>query len=226
VSNQSPRDPQLVDDLVAAGHALSRTGLVTAFGHVSARTAGGSLLITPPEPLGGLTSDSAWTELEPDAAALPAGVPREAWIHLAIARARPDVGAICRAQPPTATALASAGVPIVALHGQGAFLGPLVPMYDDAVLVRDEARGAALAARLADSPALVMRGNGAVTVGADIGEAVARMWVLEASAGMNSIAAAAGTPRPLSDDEQAAWRSVAPEILGRIWGDLRRPAED
>ncbi len=221
---QSTRDPQLVENLVAAGHALSRTGLVTAFGHVSARTADGTLLITPPEPLGRLTPDSTWTELDPDAAALPAGVPREAWIHLAIARERSEVGAICRAQPPTATALASAGVPIVALHGQGAFLGPQVPVFDDAVLVRDEARGAALAARLADSPALVMRGNGAVTVGADTGEAVARMWVLEASARMNSVAAAAGTPTPLSDDEQAAWRSVAPEILGRIWRDLRRPA--
>ena len=64
---------------------------------------------------------------------------------------------------------------------------------------------------------MLLRGNGAVTVGADVGEAVARMWVLEASAQMNSVAAAAGTPAPLSDDEQAAWRAVATEILGRIW---------
>ena len=215
---------QLVEELVACGHALYRHGLVTAFGHVSCRVGDDRLLITPPVPLGGLGRESAWTELDLDAAALPAGVPREAWIHLAIARRRPDVGAICRAQPATATALASAGVPILPLHGQGAFLGPRVPVFDDPVLVREETSARALADRLGDAPALVLRGNGAVTVGADLGEAVARMWVLEASAHLNSVAAAAGTPAPLSDDEQAAWRHVAPEILGRIWADLRAPA--
>ncbi|WP_345154960.1 class II aldolase/adducin family protein, partial [Nonomuraea rubra] len=69
-------------------------------------------------------------------------------------------------------------------------------MFDDAVLVRDRARGRALAEHLADAPALVMRGNGAVTVGASVGEAVALMWVLEASARMNATAAASGTPTP------------------------------
>ena len=162
---------------------------MTAFGHVSCRVADDRLLITPPMPLGRLTPQVEWTELDVDADELPAGVPREAWIHLAIARRRPDVGAICRAQPPVATALASAGVPIVPLHGQGSFLGPQVPVFDDAVLVRDEARAVELAERLGDAPALLLRGNGAVTVGADIGEAVARMWVLEASAQMNSVAA-------------------------------------
>jgi ribulose-5-phosphate 4-epimerase/fuculose-1-phosphate aldolase len=216
---------QLVEELVAAGHALYRAGLVTAFGHVSCRTSDGRLLITPPMPLGRLAPESEWTRLDLEADVLPAGVPREAWIHVAIGRRRPDVGAICRAQPPVATALASAGVPIMALHGQGAFVGPQVPVFDDAVLVRDQSRAEALAERLGQAPALLLRGNGAVTVGTDIGEAVARMCVLEASAQMNSVAAAAGTPAPLSDDEQAAWRAVATEILGRIWRDLRWPAE-
>ena len=49
------------------------------------------------------------------------------------------------------------------------------------------------------------------------------MWVLEASARMNHVAAAAGTPTPLSPDEQASWQAVATEILGRIRADLRRP---
>jgi HCOMODA/2-hydroxy-3-carboxy-muconic semialdehyde decarboxylase len=213
----------LIAELVAAGHALHRAGLVTAFGHVSCRVADNRLLITPPMPLGRLTREVAWTELDVDADELPVGVPREAWIHLAIARRRPDVSAICRAQPPVATALASAGVPIVPLHGQGAFLGPQVSVFDDPVLVRDQNRADALAEQLGQAPALLMRGNGAVTVGADIGEAVARMWVLEASAQMNSVAAAAGTPAPLSTDEQAAWRAVSTEILGRIWSDLRDP---
>jgi ribulose-5-phosphate 4-epimerase/fuculose-1-phosphate aldolase len=64
---------------------------------------------------------------------------------------------------------------------------------------------------------VILRGNGAVTVGATVAEAVARMWVLEASAVLNATAAAVGTPVPLPDDEQAAWRAVAAELLPRIW---------
>jgi HCOMODA/2-hydroxy-3-carboxy-muconic semialdehyde decarboxylase len=216
---------KLVEELVAGGHALYREGLVTAFGHLSCRTTGDRWLITPPMPLGRLSPESGFSELDLGADDLPVGVPLEAWIHLSIARRRPEVSAICRAQPPTATALASAAVPIVPLHGQGAFLGPQVPVFDDAILVRDQDRADALADRLGQAPALLMRGNGAVTVGAGIGEAVARMWVLEASARMNSVAAAAGIPAALPDHAQAAWRAVSTEILGRIWSDLRDPVK-
>ncbi|MFV0459603.1 MAG: class II aldolase/adducin family protein [Actinomycetales bacterium] len=220
---QSTHPARLVDDLLLGGHALSRTGLVTAFGHLSGRAGENRVLITPPMALGRLTPDSAWTALDLDAHDLPRDVPKEAWIHVAVARRRPDVGGICRAQPPVATALASAGVPILPLHGQGAYLGPTVPVFDDATLVRDEDRAVDLAQVLGDAPAVLMRGNGAVTVGSTVGEAVARMWVLEASARMNSIAAAAGRPTPISAAEQAAWQQVASEILGRIWADLRDP---
>ena len=146
----------VVDELVAGGHTLSRAGLVTAFGHLSCRMAEDHVLITPPMPLGRLTAEVDWTELDLSAGELPVGVPREAWIHLTIARRRPDVGAICRAQPPVAAALGSAGVSIVPLHGQGAFVGPRVPVFDDAVLVRDEARAEALAARLGNALGLAV----------------------------------------------------------------------
>ncbi|MBB6552624.1 class II aldolase/adducin family protein [Nonomuraea rubra] len=217
--NAEPADT--VRALADAGRVLAAAGLVTAFGHVSARLPADRLLMTPPVPLGTLTPGAPYAEIPLDAPGLPANAPREAWIHVEIARARPGVHAICRAQPPTATALASAGVPILPLHGQGAFLGPEVPVFDDAVLVRDRARGRALAEHLADAPALVMRGNGAVTVGASVGEAVALMWVLEASARMNATAAASGTPTPITPAEQQAWRAVRTELTGRIWSHLR-----
>ncbi|KAE8764597.1 class II aldolase/adducin family protein [Georgenia thermotolerans] len=205
--------------MARAGRALARHGLVTAFGHVSTRVEATTWAITAPLPLGRLTPGAVQV-LDLSAPGLGDGVPREAWIHRAIARARPDVGAVCRAQPPTATALASAGVAIRPLHGQGAFLGPEVPVHDDPRLVRDPDAAARLAATLGDAPAVVMRGNGAVTVGTDVAEAVALMWVLEQSARLTATAAASGTPRPLDDDEQAAWRAVAPELLHRIWNYL------
>src|SRR3954468_6417688 len=123
VSHETSLD-SLIEELAEAGHVLDRAGLVTAFGHVSCRLGPDRVLITPPEPLGGLTGAHAFTELDLTDAELPPGVPREAWIHAAIAKRRPDVGAICRAQPPVATALAAAGVPIEPLHGQAPSSAP------------------------------------------------------------------------------------------------------
>ncbi|MDP9258753.1 MAG: class II aldolase/adducin family protein [Actinomycetota bacterium] len=208
------------DEVIPAAQMLAREGLVDAFGHVSART-GTALALTPPQPLGWLRAGDALVDVPLDAAELPSGAPKEAWIHLEIYRRRPEVGGICRAQPRAVNAAAGAGVAIRALHGQGAFVGATVPLHDDATLVRNRELGAAVAATLGDGDAIVLRGNGAVTVGSTPGIAAARMLVLEASAGVNLAAAAAGSAHALSDAEVAAWRSVDPEILGRLWTYLR-----
>jgi ribulose-5-phosphate 4-epimerase/fuculose-1-phosphate aldolase len=204
------------DGVIRAAQVLAREGLVDAFGHVSART-GDTFALTPAQPLGRLAAQDALIDISLDAGELPASAPREAWIHLEIYRRRPDVGAVCRAQPEAVSAAAGAGVEICALHGQGAFVGATVPLHDDATLVRSRELGAAVAAALGGGDAVVLRGNGAVTVGSTPGLAAARMAVLEASARINLAAAAAGSAQPLSAAEVAAWRSVAPEILGRLW---------
>lgn len=207
-------------EVVAAAHALAAAGLVTAFGHASVLQSQDSFLITPPKPLGTLEPDEPLAEVSLTDEDLPDGVPGEAWVHWAIYRSRPDVEGICRAQPQTAMALASADVPIRALHGWGAFLGREVPVFEDARLVRDRETGEELAARLGDAGCLVMRGNGAVAVGGGVGLAAARMWVLEASAELNR-KAAVGEPRALDDGEFAYWESVTDEILDRIWSYIR-----
>jgi len=209
------------EDFADAGRVLSHAGLVTAFGHVSARTAPDELVITPPRPLAQVDAGSPFVTVQTTAVELPPGAAKESWIHLAIAARRPDVMAICRAQPETATALASAGVPIRPLHGQGSFVGPEVPVFDDPRLVRDRARAERLVDTLGEAPAVIMRGNGAVTVGTSVAHAVARMWVLEASARINATAAAAGRTTTLTADEQSAWRHTEIELCERIWAHLR-----
>jgi HCOMODA/2-hydroxy-3-carboxy-muconic semialdehyde decarboxylase len=211
----------LHEDVIAASRALDAAGLVTAFGHVSFRDGQDGFRITPPKPLGSLGPDEPLLEVSLAEGELPEGVPREAWIHWAIYKTRPDVGGICRAQPPISTAVISAGVPIRPLHGQGAFLGEEVPVYDDARLIRGREAGEALAEDLGNAGGIVMRGNGAVTVGTSVGAAAARMWVLERSAEMNQMAASAGTPRPMGEEEFAYWESVSEEILERIWSYLK-----
>lgn len=209
------------EDIIAAARALAAADLVTAFGHISEREGEDSFLITPPKPLGSLEPDEPLLEVSLAESELPKGVPGEAWIHWAIYRNRPDVEGVCRAQPPISTSVASAGVPIRPLHGQGAFLGEEVPVYDDARLIRGREAGQELAERLGDAGGIVMRGNGAVTVGKSVGAAVARMWVLEVSAEINRTAAAIGTSRELGEKEFSYWESVSEEILERIWSYLK-----
>ena len=209
------------EEVIAAAHALDAAGLVTAFGHVSFRDGQDGFRITPPKPLGSLSPDESLSEVSLAEDKLPEGVPGEAWVHWAIYKSRPDVEGICRAQPPISTALTSAGLPIRPLHGQGAFLGEEVPIYDDARLIRGREAGEALEENLAKAGGIVMRGNGAVTVGTSVGAAAARMWVLDRSAEMNKVAASAGTPRPLSEEEFTYWDSVSEEILERIWSYLK-----
>lgn len=65
------------------------------------------MLITPSADLGGVTSADL-VEVNLTATSLPPGAPAEAWAHLAVYAARPDVRAIARAQPPAAFAAAAA----------------------------------------------------------------------------------------------------------------------
>ncbi|MCW2908082.1 MAG: decarboxylase protein, partial [Actinomycetia bacterium] len=118
-------DPRL--DVARAARVLSALGLVTAYGHVSAR-AGTAMLITPAADLAMVTGAGV-VQVPLAAAALPPGAPAEAWAHLALYRARPDAAAIVRAQPPGAFAAAAVTTALPVLHGQAAWLGASVPVH-------------------------------------------------------------------------------------------------
>ena len=209
-------------ELVEAAHVLSGLGLVTAFGHVSAR-AGASMLITPAADLG-TVSESAVVEVPLEATALPATAPAEAWAHLALYRARPDAGAIVRAQPASAFAAASTTRSLVPLHGQAAWLGESVPVHDSAHLLRSADLADRAARSLPAGEALLLRGNGAITLGATPGVAVARMWLLAGACDTWLAAQATGQVKPLTPEEVASWRAVRDELLPRVWQHLRRRA--
>ena len=163
-------------DIVEAGHVLSRLGLVTAYGHVSAR-AGASMLITPAADLATVTG-SGVVDVPLEASSLPTAAPPEAWIHLALYRARPDARAIARAHPASAFAAAATTTSLTPLHGQAAWLGESIPVHDSAHLLRSPELAERAARTLPTGEALLLRGNGALTLGATPGVAVARMWLL------------------------------------------------
>jgi HCOMODA/2-hydroxy-3-carboxy-muconic semialdehyde decarboxylase len=215
-----------------AANVLARLGLVTAYGHVSAR-AGQVMLITPAADLAEVTAAQVIEVPLTAAAPLPAGVPAEAWAHLALYRTRPDAAAIARAQPASGFAVAATTTSLIPLHGQAAWLGESIPVHDSAVLLRSPELAERAAFTLARGEALLLRGNGAITLGAAPGLAVARMWILaaacEAYLAARGVRGTMGTGfdtpywvTPLSADEIASWRAVGDELLPRLWQHLRR----
>ncbi|HEU5391813.1 MAG TPA: class II aldolase/adducin family protein [Streptosporangiaceae bacterium] len=215
----------LRNQVAEAARVLARLGLVTAFGHVSART-GGAMLITPASDLADVTADRVVeVPLGTREGPLPPGAPAEAWAHLALYQVRPDAAAIARAMPPSAFAAAAVASVMVPLHGQAAWLGESVPVYDDAALLRSAEQAERAARGLPDGEALLLRGNGALTLGATPGLAVARMWLLGAACDvyLKALATSGANPvTPLSAGEIASWRAVSGELLPRLWEHLRR----
>ena len=215
-------------EVAEAANVLARLGLVTAYGHVSAR-AGESMLITPAADLADVTG-SGVIEVPLAVSArpggtLPAGAPAEAWAHLALYRARPDAAAIARAQPAGAFAVTAAVTVMVPLYGQAAWLGESVPVHDDAALLRSPEQAERAADRLPAGEALLLRGNGALTLGVTPGLAVTRMWLLAAACDVYLAARAASGANPvipLSAGEITSWRAVGGELLPRLWQHLRR----
>jgi HCOMODA/2-hydroxy-3-carboxy-muconic semialdehyde decarboxylase len=207
-------------ELVEAAHVLSRLGLVTAYGHVSAR-AGTSMLITPAADLATVT-ESGVVDVPLGASVLPEAAPAEAWAHLALYRARPDAASIARAQPPGAAAASAATTSLAPLHGQAAWLGESVPVHDSAHLLRSAELAGRAALRLPAGEALLLRGNGALTLGATPGLAVARMWLLSEACHAFVAARAAGGITPLTAEEIASWRAAGEQLLPRLWRHLQR----
>jgi ribulose-5-phosphate 4-epimerase/fuculose-1-phosphate aldolase len=208
-------------EIIDAARVLAALDLVTAFGHVSARS-GEDLLITPAAPLVGVRERDL-VRVPLDAVVLPPGAPGESWLHLSIYARRPDVGAIARAQPPAAFPAAAVATMLRPLHGQACWLGRGVPVHDDARLLRDRALADAAAETLGGGAALLLRGNGAATTGASPGLAVARMWLLSAACQV-WLAAASGPVRALTDAEIDAWQAAEGDLLPRLWHHLRREA--
>ena len=211
-----------VTELVEAAHVLAGLGLVTAFGHVSVRH-GGAILITPPKELD-LVVPGELVEIPLATDALPAGAPPEAWGHLAVYRARPDVTAVARAQPEAVLTAGAVTDRISPLHGQAAWLGTSVPVHDDARLLRCAELAERAARTLGEADAVILRGNGALTTGTAPGHAVARMWLLDAACRVHLMAHGAGQVTALSPEEVAAWRTAGPPLLERLWAHLRRTA--
>src|ERR1700688_3836472 len=167
----SADEEDLRNDIAAAARAFSLLQYVHAFGHVSVRLEH-SLLITPTRPplavqraADIMVVDFEGRVVSGDAAARPI----EVFLHIGIYKARAAVGAICRTHAPCASTWPSNGEAPAIQHGFGGIAG-VVATYDSCDLIHTAELGAAAATRLGVADALLLRGNGVLTVGRTLGE--------------------------------------------------------
>jgi HCOMODA/2-hydroxy-3-carboxy-muconic semialdehyde decarboxylase len=154
----------------------------------------------------------------PAEGALPAGALPEVIVHQHIYRRRPDVCAVARFQSPSLTALSTLGLTPKARHGFGAYFAPHTPLYQNPRLVRDGASATALVEQLGPARAIVMRGNGAVTVGASIEEAVVMAWYLEDAARVELAVLATGLNGLELTPPEARDRAITTgRLIERMW---------
>ena len=226
MSPTSPRPSAAQENLVRqAGRALARHGLVHAYGHCSMRLDQGHFLVSPAKPLG-LVGDEDSCSVVPLEGPLPDGVLGEVRIHREIYRRRPEVGGVVRSMPPRVMTLGTARITPKPRHGFGSYFAPQPPLWDDPQLLRDDVQAAALAEQMAAARAIVMRGNGAVTAGGSLEEAVVLTWYLEDAARIEFEARAAGIAEGgviLGEAEVAQRATWSGAILDRMWAYLTTP---
>jgi ribulose-5-phosphate 4-epimerase/fuculose-1-phosphate aldolase len=224
--------------VASVARMLSRAGLVEAFGHVSARTEDG-FLISSTDPLGAAGAEGVHA-LDRDGAASAgvSAVPLEAPLHAAVYAARSDVGAICRTHSRAMVAFGARAVAPPILHGLGGLCGEvhLSPHTD---LIADPGSAREAAASLAQADCLLLRANGGLATGSDLGQAAVRAYYLEErcrvaldagpGAGELSIAEVGARSRWSAAETERAWKwlqwrfgDAADRDLGRQLDEVER----
>ncbi|MFN2549328.1 MAG: class II aldolase/adducin family protein [Myxococcales bacterium] len=129
--------------------------------------------------------------------------PGETELHLAAYRARPDVDAVLHAHPPYATAFGAARVPLepVCLPEAVVSLGyvPLAPFAMPKTPLATEA----VSRCAVEADAMLLPGNGALTLAPDVSLAYLRMELVEHLAKILHHARALGGAQPLPSEEMA-----------------------
>jgi L-fuculose-phosphate aldolase len=199
--------PLLRAQLVNAARRMHARGWVANHdGNASARAGADRFLITP----------TATSKAEVEEASLVVidgkgdrveGLrkpPGETALHLAAYRARPDAGAVLHAHPPYATAfgVARAELEPICLPEAVVSLGrvPLAPFALPGTTQALEA----VSRCAAEADAMLLPGNGALTLGRDVAQCFLRMELVEHLAQVLHHARALGGARPLAAEEVAA----------------------
>ena len=228
-----PGPPLLLDDLVAANHILANENVLDGYGHVSVRHPADRshfLLARSLAP----ESVTAADIMEHDRDGAPVDAKgrapyKERFIHSEIYRVRPDVKAIVHCHTPSLIPFGVTKVPLRPMYHQSAFLAAGVPVFEireaagmTNMLIETAPLGAALAKKLADKPAILMRGHGAVVVADTIPNVVGRSIYMDLNARIQlqaqqlvEYAQRGNSITPISPEE--AQKYAASDNYSRAW---------
>ena len=201
---QLTADPALIEDVVAANRILAALEIVDGYGHVSARhDKDPNRYLIARSIVPELVTANDILELDLDSVPADGGKPRmylERFIHGEIYKLRPEVKAIVHHHAASIIPFSVSNVALRPVYHMAAFVGQGVPVFDirdiagdTDMLVRTPELGAALARTLADKPAALMRGHGAVVVGDSVAQAVGRSYYLQMNAKLQAQAATLGS---------------------------------
>jgi len=216
-------------DVISACRILGEQKLVEGFGHVSARLPDSeSFLLTPRISLA-LVEEADLLTLNLDGRVVEGHhpAPFEAWLHTAIMKSKPSVNAITRIHARVANMFSVTERKLEPVHNHGSFFAGGVPVFKRPDLISTAELGAQMTQELGDDPAILLRGNGQVTVGRTIPEAVMMAIYLEETAVMLYGALQIGTPIPLSASESKERRieALPPVDLERAWNFFKKRAD-
>ena len=217
---------QLKQDIVSACRILSQQKLVEGFGHVSARIAGTDHFFITPRIGLALVKKTELLTMNLTGAVIDGAQPApfEAWLHAAIMKAKPRVNAIARIHARGANIFSVSDRKLEPVHNHGSFFAGGVPVFSKPDLISNETLGTEVAEALGDQPAILLRGNGQVTLGRTIPEAVMMAIYLEEAAQILYGALQIGTPIPLTlgENQQRQTEALPPVDLERAWRFFKR----
>lgn len=225
-----PAPSEITDDLVAANRILAGLEVLDGFGHVSVRhpdRAGCFLLSRSLAPELVTRDDIMTFNFASFAQDSDTRAPYlERFIHGQIYASRPDVISIVHSHAATVVPFAASSVSLKPIYHMSAFLRTGAPVFEireqfgmTDMLIRNNAQGAALAEKLADKAAVLMRGHGYCAVGGSIQEAVFRAYYAKLNADLQQRAIAlGGSVTYLADEEARLYDETNRGVLGRPWG--------
>jgi L-fuculose-phosphate aldolase len=194
---------ELRREIVEIGRRLWQRGYVAANdGNISARV-GDRILVTPTGRSKGFLKPQDIVEVAGSGTRISGDLEptSELRMHLAVYRARRDVGAVVHAHPPSATGFAVAGVPMAQciLPEVILTLGD-VPLASYATPSTEEV-ARSIQDYVGRFNAMLLRNHGALTLGKDLEEAYFRMETVEHFAEITLAAKALGGASPLSQED-------------------------
>ena len=215
------RNYQIRKDLISACRIVSYKKLVEGFGHISARIPDTDrFLLTPRIGLALVQENDLLTlNLAGELVEGSHPAPSETWLHTAIMKAKPRVNVIARFHARMANIFSVTDRRLEPVHNHGSFFAGGVPVFSTPDLITTQQLGMEVAETLGEGPAVLLRGNGQVTVGKTIPEAVMMAIYLEEAAEVLYGALQIGTPIPLTMDESKQRQIEAlPSVdLERAW---------